>query len=112
MRVKRLQLAFGDESPRRATVFRWYSEFCTGQDEENTGRSRLAHQKEERVRISKETLKLLNDGSHRLTSKIVADDEMYIPYFDVPTRQECKVWVFEDEGQKRMVWTPVASVLF
>ncbi|GFY30584.1 histone-lysine N-methyltransferase SETMAR [Trichonephila clavipes] len=36
-----LQLAFGDESPCRATVFGWFKEFCRGrnslQDEEHTG---------------------------------------------------------------------------
>ena len=37
-----LQLAFGDESPARATVFRWFKEFSRGrnflQDDEHTGR--------------------------------------------------------------------------
>ena len=37
-----LKLAFGDESPTRATVFRWFIEFSRGrnflQDEEHTGR--------------------------------------------------------------------------
>ncbi|PRD27182.1 UNVERIFIED_CONTAM: hypothetical protein NCL1_36096 [Trichonephila clavipes] len=40
------QLAFGDESPYRATVFRWFIEFCRChnclQDEERTGKLRLA----------------------------------------------------------------------
>ncbi|GFV13027.1 histone-lysine N-methyltransferase SETMAR [Trichonephila clavipes] len=44
--VQRLQLAFVDESPCRATVFRWFQEFCSGhsslQDEEHTGRPRPA----------------------------------------------------------------------
>ncbi|GFU90270.1 uncharacterized protein TNCV_1853031 [Trichonephila clavipes] len=38
--------AFGDKSPSRATVFRWFKEFCRGrnsfQDEEHTGRTRSA----------------------------------------------------------------------
>ncbi|XP_015924023.3 histone-lysine N-methyltransferase SETMAR-like [Parasteatoda tepidariorum] len=164
--VQRLQLAFGDESPARATVFRWIKEFSSGrnflQSEEQTGRprsavipdnvsairkilkddnhctdqimqkefnigstaihkiihdelhmkkvvcrwvphNRLEHQKEERVRISKETLKLLNDGGHRIISKIITGDETYIPFFDVPTRQESKVWVFEDDTMPTMV---------
>lgn len=164
--VQRLQLAFGDESPARATVFRWFKEFSRGrnflQDEEHTGRPPSAvipdnvsairkmlmddnrctyqmiqkelnigsaaihkiiheelhmkkvvsrwvphnlteHQKQERVRISKETLKLLNDGGHRIISKIVTGDETYIPFFDVPTRQESKVWVFEDDPTPTMV---------
>ena len=40
--VQRLQLASGDESPARATVFRWFKEFSRGgnflQDEEHIGR--------------------------------------------------------------------------
>ena len=42
--VQWLQLAFGDESPARATVFRWFKEFSRGrnflQDEEQEGRRR------------------------------------------------------------------------
>ena len=49
------------------------------------------HQKEKRVTITKETLKLLNDGSHRIIYKIVTSDETYMPFFDVPTHQESKV---------------------
>ncbi|GFV82408.1 uncharacterized protein TNCV_3982011 [Trichonephila clavipes] len=55
------------------------------------------HQKVESVRISKETLKLLNDGGHRNISKIVMEDETYMPFFDVQTHQESKVWVFDDD---------------
>ena len=40
---------------------------------------------------------MLNDGGHHIISKIVTGDETYIPFFDVPTRQESKVWVFEDD---------------
>ncbi|PRD22361.1 UNVERIFIED_CONTAM: hypothetical protein NCL1_49289 [Trichonephila clavipes] len=29
---QRLQLAFGEESPYRATVFRWYKAFCSGRN--------------------------------------------------------------------------------
>ena len=40
--LQRLRLAFGNECPSRATVFRWFKEFCIGrnslQDEEHTGR--------------------------------------------------------------------------
>ncbi|MFX6318898.1 hypothetical protein ABTF97_18765, partial [Acinetobacter baumannii] len=35
--------------------------------------------------------------------KIVTDDETYILFFDVPTRQESKVWVFEDDPTPTMV---------
>ncbi|GFW66290.1 uncharacterized protein TNCV_1711891 [Trichonephila clavipes] len=61
-------------------------------------RNLIEHQKEERVRIGKETLKLLNEGGSRIISKIVTDDERYIPFFDVPTCQESKVWIFEDDA--------------
>ncbi|GFW31405.1 histone-lysine N-methyltransferase SETMAR [Trichonephila clavipes] len=43
---QRLQLAFGDESPYRATVIRWFKEFCRDpnslQVEEHTGRPQPA----------------------------------------------------------------------
>ncbi|GFV07970.1 uncharacterized protein TNCV_2772281 [Trichonephila clavipes] len=42
------------------------------------------HQKEGRVRINKETLKLLNDGGHHIIPKTVTGDETYIPFFGVP----------------------------
>ncbi|GFT04880.1 uncharacterized protein TNCV_4712541 [Trichonephila clavipes] len=62
------------------------------------------HQKEERVRICKETLRMLNDGGHRIIPKIVTGDETYIPFFfDVPTRQERKIWVFKDDPTPTMV---------
>ncbi|GFV30662.1 uncharacterized protein TNCV_1777151 [Trichonephila clavipes] len=60
------------------------------------------HQNEERIRISTETLKLLNDGSHHIISKIVTGDETCIPSFDIPTRQESKIRVFEDDPTSRM----------
>ncbi|XP_071037148.1 histone-lysine N-methyltransferase SETMAR-like [Parasteatoda tepidariorum] len=44
------------------------------------------HKKEERVRISKETLKMLNDGGHRIISKIITGDETYIPFFDLKAK--------------------------
>ncbi|PRD28626.1 UNVERIFIED_CONTAM: hypothetical protein NCL1_31796 [Trichonephila clavipes] len=64
------------------------------------------HQKEEHVRISKETLKLLYDGDHRIISKIVTGDKTYVLFFDILTRQESKVRVFKDDptnnGEKIM----------
>ena len=44
-----------------------------------------------------------NASSHstRLTVEILRD--WYIPFFDVPTRQEGKVWVFEDNTTPTMV---------
>ncbi|GFX86334.1 histone-lysine N-methyltransferase SETMAR [Trichonephila clavipes] len=43
--IQRLQLAFGDKSPFCATVFTWFTEFCSThnslQDEEHSVRPRL-----------------------------------------------------------------------
>ncbi|GFV99890.1 transposable element Tcb2 transposase [Trichonephila clavipes] len=61
------------------------------------------HQKEESVRNSKETLKLLNDGRHRNISKIVTGGETYMPFFDVPIHKNCEVWDFEDGLTPTMV---------
>ena len=37
--LQRLRLAFGNKCPSRATVFRWFKEFCRFlQDEEHTGK--------------------------------------------------------------------------
>ncbi|GBP21682.1 hypothetical protein EVAR_16230_1 [Eumeta japonica] len=51
------------------------------------------HQKSERVNISRQTLKLLNEAGRRIISKIVSGDEMYIPFYDSPTCYESEVWV-------------------
>ncbi|GFX26174.1 uncharacterized protein TNCV_3707131 [Trichonephila clavipes] len=65
--------------------------------------SATERQKEEHVRSSKETFKLPNDGGHRIISKILTGDETYILPFDVPSRQESKVQVFEDDPISTMV---------
>ncbi|GFW47661.1 uncharacterized protein TNCV_2828531 [Trichonephila clavipes] len=70
------------------------------------------HQKEEGVRISKESFKLLNDGGHHIISKTVMGDESYMPFFDVPTYQENKVWVFEDDPTPTMVKRQAMYVIF
>lgn len=54
-------------------------------------------QKDERVRISRQTLQMLSEGGQRLISKIVTGDETYIPFYDTPTRQESRVWIHEDD---------------
>lgn len=157
---QRLQKAFEEESPSRATVFRWFSEFKRGRqylnDENREGRPKSAvtsknieavkrmveedprssytmiqesigigsaavekilhaelkmkkvvcrwvphqltdFQKSERVRISRQTLQMLEHGGHRIISKIVTGDETYIPFYDAPTRQESRVWIYEDD---------------
>ena len=47
------------------------------------------HQKEERVRISNETLKLLNDGGYHIIPKIATGDKTYIPFFDINFPHRC-----------------------
>jgi hypothetical protein len=54
-------------------------------------------QKAERVRIARQTLEMFNNGGYRILSKIVTGDETHIPFFDVPTRQESRVWIHEDD---------------
>lgn len=39
-------------------------------------------------------LKLLNHARHSHISKIITGEETYIPCFDIPVRQEYKVWMF------------------
>ncbi|GFW10217.1 uncharacterized protein TNCV_1849341 [Trichonephila clavipes] len=50
----------------------------------------------------KESLKLPNNGGHRVIPKIVMD-ETYMPFYDVPTRKESKVCVFEEDLMSTMV---------
>ncbi|GFV95081.1 uncharacterized protein TNCV_3708771 [Trichonephila clavipes] len=38
-----------------------------------------------------------------MISKVVTGDETYNPFFDVPTCQESKLWVFEDDHAPTMV---------
>ena len=40
---------------------------------------------------------MLEDGGHRIISKIVTGDETYIPFYDIQTRQESCVWIHEDD---------------
>ncbi|GFY12467.1 uncharacterized protein TNCV_1798891 [Trichonephila clavipes] len=61
------------------------------------------HKKRNVSESVKKSLKLPNYGGHRVISKIVMDDETYMPFYDIPTRQESKVWVFEDDPMPTMV---------
>jgi hypothetical protein len=40
---------------------------------------------------------MLNDGGHRVISRIVTGDETYVHYYDAPTSQESKIWLAEDD---------------
>ncbi|GFU81496.1 uncharacterized protein TNCV_4926271 [Trichonephila clavipes] len=61
------------------------------------------HQKEERVRITKKYLELPNDGSHSVISEIVKGDDAYIAFYGFPTRDNSKLWVFEDDPMPTIV---------
>ncbi|GFV04809.1 retrovirus-related Pol polyprotein from transposon 297 [Trichonephila clavipes] len=80
-----------EELHKKKVVCRWVS--CNLTD----------HQKENHTRIRKETLKLLNDGGQSIISKIITGEETYISFFDIPKRQESKVWVFKDDTTPTMM---------
>jgi hypothetical protein len=54
-------------------------------------------QKQLRVEICKENLKIFKDGGHQIVSKIITGDETYVHYYDAPTHREAKFWVYEGE---------------
>lgn len=56
-------------------------------------------QKAERVRITRETLEILNKGGgHGILSKGITGDETYIPFFDIPTCHDSGVWIHDDSA--------------
>lgn len=57
------------------------------------------------MKTSKDTPKLLKNSGHRIIFKIVIGDEAYIPFYDVPTRQENRVWFHEDGPTPTVVKT-------
>ena len=56
-----------------------------------------------RIRIFKETLKLLNNEDHHRISKIITGDKMHRPFFDTPIRQERKVRIFKGDSKPTIV---------
>lgn len=62
-----------------------------------------AQQKEARVKISKGTLKLLKYGGHRIISKIASGDVIYIPFYDVTSCQESRIWFHKDDPATTVV---------
>jgi len=61
------------------------------------------NQIKERVRICQENLKMLKDGGNRIISQIVTGNETWVYYYDAPSNQEAKIWIFEDEEPPKMV---------
>lgn len=55
-------------------------------------------QKKARVSICSENLKMWRNHGKSFINKIITGDETYVHYYDAPTRQESKIWVFEDEA--------------
>lgn len=62
-----------------------------------------AEQKQTRVDICKENLKLFKNYGARVVERIVTGDETYVYYYDAPTRSETKMWIFEDEEPPEVV---------
>ncbi|GFU29620.1 hypothetical protein TNCV_2408461 [Trichonephila clavipes] len=55
------------------------------------------------LKLTSRTLLLWANGDHRIISKIAKDDETYKPFSDDLTRQESKLWVFEENITPTMV---------
>lgn len=41
----------------------------------------------------KETLKLLSEGGYQIISKIITGNEVYLPFYGVPTCLKREVWI-------------------
>lgn len=54
-------------------------------------------QKEARVNWCKKMLKLYENGTSNNINNIVSGDETWLYYFDVPSKNKNKVWLFENE---------------
>lgn len=53
--------------------------------------------REQKVIWSRDMLKKFEDGRSNYVNSIVTCDETWLYYFDVPTKSQSKVWMFEDE---------------
>jgi len=60
--------------------------------------SAFCRTKDHLVKVCQENLKILSGDSHRILSKMITSDETYVHYYDSPTNQESKIWLFEDES--------------
>jgi len=54
-------------------------------------------QKVIRVNWSKEMLKKFNNGSSKQINSIVTGDETWVYFYDIPTKTQSQLWIFEDE---------------
>lgn len=61
------------------------------------------HQKQQRVQWAQSMVKKFDNGQSKSVSSIITGDETWIYYYDVPTKSQSKIWVFEDEEQPTQV---------
>lgn len=54
-------------------------------------------QKQRRIEICKENLKMFKDGGNQIINKIITGGETYVHYYNAPTHREAKLWVYEGE---------------
>ena len=76
----------------------------------------IQHQKVKNITIWKETVKLVNNGRHRLISRTIIGDKTYIPFFNVPTRPEKNSiglwrWPQTNNGERAMSSEKVIYVI-
>lgn len=60
---------------------------------------------------------MLNDEGHRTIFNIITSDKTYIPFYNVPIRQESELWVFKNESNSTTVknnvqWQVMYAVFF
>ena len=55
------------------------------------------YQKQVRVNLSREILEKFKNGSSKFWCNVITGDEIYVYYYDPPTRRESQIWVFENE---------------
>jgi histone-lysine N-methyltransferase SETMAR len=60
-------------------------------------------QKRERIRICTENLKMWRNCGQSLIDKIITENEVYVHYYEPKSRNESKIWVFEDETPPQVV---------
>ena len=56
--------------------------------------SAVCRKKVNQVKLCQENLKILFDGGHYIISKIITSNEPYFNYYNDPTNEESKLWLF------------------
>lgn len=65
-------------------------------------------QRKVRKEICQKNLNTFEQGGPQFISKIVTGDETYVPFYDAPTHQETKLWVFENEDVPTVLHYPTS----